>query len=101
MIQRSQCTRLAAEASQPIRVARELMRQGLDGNVAAKLAIVRAIHLAHTARTDRREDFINAESLAGAKRHDYQVYRASRRRWAKSRITRKPESGRHPISVQI
>jgi hypothetical protein len=51
MIQRGQSARLATEARQPLRVARELGRQGFDGDIAPELAIVRAIDLAHAAGT--------------------------------------------------
>ena len=49
MIQRSERARLASEARQPLRVARELTGQSLDGDVPAELAVVRAIDLAHAA----------------------------------------------------
>ena len=77
MVQRSQRTRLAAEARQPLRVARELSGQSLDGDIAAELAVVRAIYLAHAAGAQRRHDPIRSELPAqersGSRRRDRRV----------------------------
>ena len=49
--QKSEGARFPTEARQPIRVARELLGQCLDGDIAAELTIVRPIYLAHAAGT--------------------------------------------------
>jgi len=49
VVQGGQSASLAAEARQPFRVACELTRQSLDGDVSAEFAIVRPIYLAHAA----------------------------------------------------
>ena len=54
MIQRGEHPRLALEARQPIRVARERARQDLDRDVATELRVARAVHLAHAARAEQR-----------------------------------------------
>jgi hypothetical protein len=46
MIERGQRARLALEARQPFRVAREDRRKNLDGDVAAKRCVARAVDLA-------------------------------------------------------
>ena len=51
MIQRGEHSRFAFKAREPIGVARERLRQDLDGDVASKLRVVRPVHFAHAART--------------------------------------------------
>jgi hypothetical protein len=64
VIQRGQRAGLAAEASQPLRVSREFIRQRLDGDIAAKLAIVGAIYRTHAAGAKRRNDLVGSELTA-------------------------------------
>ena len=47
----------------------EAFRRNFDGDIAAKARVVGAIHLAHPARADGREDLVRAEFVAGGKRH--------------------------------
>jgi hypothetical protein len=61
MVQRSQGARLAAQASQALRLACELSGQALDGNVATELAIVCATDLAHATSAKWRHDPIRSE----------------------------------------
>ena len=49
--------RFALEARQAIRVARERIRQDLDRDVAIEPRVARAVHLAHPARAQQRQDF--------------------------------------------
>ena len=58
MIQRCERACFAAEARQPFRISRELIGEGLDGDVAAEFAIVGAINLAHAARPQQGQDAI-------------------------------------------
>ena len=61
--------RLALKPREPIGVAREQIRQNLDRDIAIELRVPRAIHLAHAARADRRDDFVRAEMGAGSQGH--------------------------------
>ena len=65
MIQRREHPRLALEAREPIRVARERARQDLDRDVAPELRVARPVHLAHAARAEQRLQVIAAERRAG------------------------------------
>ena len=58
MIQRRQHVRFALEAGQTFGIARERVGQDLERDVALQLGVARAIHLAHPARPERRENFI-------------------------------------------
>jgi hypothetical protein len=64
MVQGPQRARLAPEARQSLRIARELGRQCLDGNIAAKPLVVRPIHLAHPASAQQGEDAIRPVLVA-------------------------------------
>src|SRR6516162_2287889 len=61
MIQRRQRARLPPEASQPLRVARKFIGQGLDGDIPLELAVVRAVYFSHTARAEQRHDLVRSE----------------------------------------
>src|SRR5262249_20545914 len=47
----------------------ELLRRYFDGDIAREPWIVRAIHLAHTARTNERNDFVGTKLVACRQRH--------------------------------
>src|SRR5207237_8663820 len=61
--------RLAREAGAPIRIERDCGGNNLQRDVAAKFRIARAIHLAHPARAERRDDLIRPQAAAGADGH--------------------------------
>ena len=69
VIQRRQRARLALEARQPIRIGREQIGQHLDGDVALEPGVARAIHLAHSAGADRRDDLVDADAVTRGKAH--------------------------------
>ena len=69
MVERSEHLCLALEAREPIAVAREMLRQHLDGDIALQLRIAGAIDLAHAAGTERRDDFVRAKAGPGRERH--------------------------------
>ena len=64
VIQRGEHPRLALEAREAIRVARERAGQDLDRDVAPELRVVRLVHLAHAARAEQRLQLIAAEGRA-------------------------------------
>jgi hypothetical protein len=57
------------EAPQPIGVGCERGRKHLDRHIAPEPRVPRAIHLAHTARTQRRLNFIRTKFSASGERH--------------------------------
>ena len=60
-----QCLRFAREPREPIGVAGERVGQDLQRDVAIELRIARAEDLAHSARADAGDDFVDAETRAG------------------------------------
>ena len=64
VIQRGEHPRLALEAREPIRIARERARQDLDRDVASELRVVRPVDLAHAAGAEQRLQLISAEGRA-------------------------------------
>ena len=58
MIQRRDRARFLLEATEPVGVAGKRLRQHLERDLAAKARIASAIHLSHTARAERRDDFV-------------------------------------------
>src|SRR5438309_5949758 len=69
MVERGQHLRLALEACAPVRIERERIGNDFERDVATELRIARAIHLAHPARAERRDDLIRPEAAAGADGH--------------------------------
>ena len=61
VVELGQSLRLAAKARQPLGILRHLGGQDFECYVAAELRVGGAIHLAHAARAERRQDFIGAE----------------------------------------
>ncbi len=61
MIQRRECLGLLLEAPQSIRIAREVLRQHLDGHLAIQAGVPRAKDLAHPARADAGGDSVLVE----------------------------------------
>jgi hypothetical protein len=47
----------------------ELRLRGLDRDDAIEARVEGAVHVAHTPRADRREDFVRTESFAWLERH--------------------------------
>ena len=62
MIQRRKDPRLALEAREAIEVRDERCRQYFDGDVALQIRVVGAIHLAHAADANQRDDVVHAET---------------------------------------
>ena len=62
-------TRLALKALQRPAVLGQRLWQDLDSDGAAEPRVAGAVHLAHTARTQRREDFIGPQFVPGRKCH--------------------------------
>jgi FAD-dependent urate hydroxylase len=67
--QRGEELRFTFETREPFGVERELRWQDLQRDLATELQIARAKNLAHSARTERREDFVRTETAATGQRH--------------------------------
>ena len=65
VIDRGERLRLASKAFEPRAVARDVGGKHLDRHVAPQPRIARAIHLAHAAGAQQREDFVGSEASAG------------------------------------
>ena len=66
MIQQGEYSRFALKAREPVGVGRERLGQDLDRDGSVQLCIARAIDLPHPAFADRRGDFVDAKTRAGA-----------------------------------
>jgi len=64
MVQRTEDARFALETLKAFRVGCKRTGEYLDGDRAVKARIARALHFAHAAGTDKRQDFVDAESCA-------------------------------------
>ena len=71
MRQRSDGVRLALEARDPIRIGRKRRGEDLDGDLPPQLRVAGAIHLAHPACAERRQDLVPADKGARHKAHRY------------------------------
>lgn len=58
--------RLLLETGLAIRI-HHARRHHLDGDVAPKARIMRAVHFAHAARAKRRDDGVRAEAVPGGR----------------------------------
>ena len=64
MVERGQQLGFALEARQALRVLGERRRQRFDRHLAAEARVVRAVHLAHAARSERCDDLVGADAGA-------------------------------------
>ena len=62
MVQRRNRAGLLLEATDAVGVRGQILWQHLDGDVAIKACVARAIHLAHPAAAEERDDFVRAEA---------------------------------------
>ena len=69
MIERGEQLCFTLKSREPIGIARERVGQDFDRDLALQPRIFRAIHLAHAARAEKRDDLISAESSAGGEAH--------------------------------
>ena len=69
MIERREHFGFALEARQPLAVGGHCGRQHLDRDLTLQPSVERAIHLAHSAGAERRDDFIGPEPCSGGKWH--------------------------------
>src|SRR5262245_24734742 len=69
MIQRGENLSLALEPANPLRVARKLIRQNLDRNVALQLQVAPSIHLAHSAFAEQTCDLVIPKLGSDGKGH--------------------------------
>ncbi len=67
--ERCEHPRLALEAREPLGVLRQVLGQHLDRDVAAEARIPRAVHLAHAADAEGRDDLVGTDARARRDRH--------------------------------
>ena len=65
VIERCEHLCLALEPGQPIGIAREVIGQDLDRDLAVEPHVARAVDLAHAAGAERSEDLVRAEASVG------------------------------------
>ena len=61
--------RLGLEAGERVGVVDEVLGQHLDRHVALEAGVARAVHLAHAAGAERRQDLVRAETGPGREGH--------------------------------
>jgi hypothetical protein len=69
MVQGREDPRLALEAPQAILVGRQRVREHLDRDLALQPRVLRAVDLAHASGTERAEDLVLGEPVAGGEGH--------------------------------
>ncbi len=73
--QRSDGARLRMESPEGVRASTERFRQDLDRDFAAQAGVLRPIHLAHPARSERGEDLVRPELGLCGQRHGGRLHR--------------------------
>jgi hypothetical protein len=66
MVQRCYGARFLLEAAETVLIVREGRGEDLDGHVAAEARIARAVHFAHSSRSNERENFVRPKLTAGS-----------------------------------
>src|SRR5262245_55919530 len=69
MIERCKYLRLSLKSRQPIRIARQMLWQGLDRHLPIEPDILGEIHLPHPALANLRADFVMTDFCAGGECH--------------------------------
>src|SRR5262245_28195395 len=85
MIQGGEDLRFALESCEPVGIKRECVGENLERDVAIQFGIARAIHLAHSARTDGSENLVGTKASAGCQRHASRLILAMKWPGAKAR----------------
>ena len=69
MVQRRNCARFLLETPQSVGIISQRLWQHFDRDITPEPRVACAVHLAHTARSDRRYDLVRPEFGARGKRH--------------------------------
>ena len=69
VIERRDDARLPIEPLAEVRIAGDRFWQNFDGDCSIEARVLRAVHLAHAASADQRDDFVRAEAGAGREAH--------------------------------
>jgi hypothetical protein len=95
VVQRSEDLSFSLEPGEPIGIVGKGIRQHLQRDVAIQLRVARAVHLAHAASAERRDNLIGANSGAGSEsQEDCADYTASRGKAGSPTVAR---SERRPV----
>ena len=97
MRQRRDRPRFGLEPPAHLRVGRDVVGHHLDGDIPVEPRVPRAIHLAHAAGADGRNDFVLRQARPGGEIHDYQVPRDTLS-WAEVFFRLKPGATRSNTS---
>ena len=71
VIERADRARFLLESPQMVGVGRKRRRQNFYGHVALQARVARAIHFAHPARANRRNDLVRPQFCSRRKRHNW------------------------------
>ena len=69
MVQGGQCLGFALEAGEIIGVVGKGTGKDFNGDIAVEFVVARALNLAHAAFSERRENFVGTDSVAGGEGH--------------------------------
>src|SRR5208283_4359622 len=69
MVERRDRARFLLKTAQAVGVFGQSLGQNLDGDVAAESGVARAVHFAHPARSERRNNFVRTELRARGQSH--------------------------------
>jgi len=69
VIQSGHGTSFLLETLDASRIAREIVGQNLQGDVAIQPRVASTVHFAHSAGSDRRKDSVRPELVTCGKRH--------------------------------
>lgn len=70
MVQSRYGAGFAIETLSGLGIVRQVAGQDFDRHRAVQACVLRSIHLAHAARTDRRKNLVRAETNSGGKGHE-------------------------------
>jgi hypothetical protein len=70
MVERRKDLGFATKTREPFSVCGECCWEDLQRDVASELRVFRAIHFAHPAAANQRQDFVRAEASPRSKGHD-------------------------------
>src|ERR1700735_1090905 len=74
MVEARDCAGFTFEPLSNLRSVGQMQRQNLEGDSAIKPRIARAVHFAHSTRTDRCDDFVGPKASSASECHSRGLY---------------------------
>src|SRR5919201_1976048 len=68
MVERPCCAHFLFEATEPLEVHREALRQDLDRDITADAQVAGTVDFAHPSRADQAHDLVSTDQSAGRER---------------------------------